>query len=489
MSLPAAWALAEEVARGELSARAVAEAALSRTDLLIGADGVGAFLHVDADQARRQADQVDQRRARGEPLPLAGVPVALKDNLADRGQPLGCASLALRGLRAERTATAVARLQQAGAVIIGRTNMDELAMGSSTETSAYHTTLNPWDPDRVPGGSSGGAAAAVAAGAVPLALGSDTGGSIRQPAALCGVVGLRPTWGRVSRHGLVGLAGSMDAVGPLAHTVRDAALCLAVIAGADPLDPDAADAPVPDYVAALRQDLAGRSVGLLLDGMGRGVEPAVKARVNAGLAALEARGVKLRPVSAPAVQHAVAAYQLLAAAEAAALWLGEVPDPCPEAMAALRRAGVAALGDEARRRLLLGSFLRGEARGRALLDRARAARARVAAELATLLEQVDALATPTSPTVAFRFGERSEDPVAMVLADRLTTPAALAGLPALSVPVGMAELGMGDRMPSGLQLVGRPFEEGLLLAMGAAVEAELGVLPPPPPLRLGSDAW
>lgn len=483
MSLPGAGALADAVARGEMTAVDVVEAALSRTDMLIGAEGVGAFLHVDAMAARQAAAVVDRRLADGETLPLAGVPVALKDNLAHAGQPLGCASLILRGHVATRTATAVARLEAAGAIVLGRTNMDELAMGSSTENSAYHTTLNPWDPDRVPGGSSGGSAAAVAMGAVPVALGSDTGGSIRQPAAFCGVVGLRPTWGRVSRHGLFGLADTLDTVGPVARNVRDVARVLQVVAGPDPLEPTASDRPVDDWLAACGASVEGLSVGILMEGLGKGVHPAVRQQVNLGLAALEAAGARLRPVSAPSLQHAAATYQLLAATEAVEhLEALQGNGVAPGADA--RRSRTDLLGAEAKRRILLGTVLRTEAKVADLLARAQAMRRRITAELLALLEDVDVLACPTAPTVAFRFNERTEDPVDMYLADRLTTPPALAGLPAISVPVGMADLGLGDHMPAGLQLVGRPWGEATVLSLAAVVEAELGEMPMPPRPRL-----
>lgn len=490
MSLPAAWALAEAVQRRELSAAEAVEAALARTDTLIGDDGLGAFLHIDATAARTAAAAVDARLAAGEILPLAGVPMALKDNLAHQGQPLGCASLALRGHRATFTATAVSRLERAGAIVIGRTNMDELAMGSSTERSAYHTTLNPWDPDRVPGGSSGGSAAAVAVGAVPLALGSDTGGSVRQPAAFCGCVGLRPTWGRVSRSGLVAFASTMDTVGPMGRTVRDVALSLGVIAGRDPADATSAERPVEDYAAACGSSVEGRTVGLLLEGMGKGVEPAIRARVNAGLAALEARGVRLRPISVPEVVHAARAYLLLVSAEARSnlARLDGVGFGAREQAAdfaeMVGRTRAENLGPEVQRRILLGSWLTGTDEGAALLARAQAARLRLAAALRRALEGCDALAMPTAPTVAFRFLERTEDPLSMMLADQLTTPASLAGLPAISVPVGMADLGLGDQMPAGLQLVGRPWQESTLLALAGAVEAELGSMPLPPPMPM-----
>ncbi|NOY25121.1 MAG: Asp-tRNA(Asn)/Glu-tRNA(Gln) amidotransferase subunit GatA, partial [Oligoflexia bacterium] len=467
-----ALSLAKAVQQGDLSPVDVAEAALAHTDALIGADGIGAYLHVDGTAVRQAATRVQTRLAAGERLPLAGVPVAIKDNIAHQHQPLGCASLALRGHRATYSATAVTRLEQAGAIIIGRTNMDEHAMGSSTERSAYHTTLNPWDADRVPGGSSGGSAAAVAVGAVPIALGSDTGGSVRQPAAFCGVVGLRPTWGRVSRSGLVAFASSMDTIGPITRNVRDSALVLGIMAGADDADATTRRDQVPDYLAALDRDLDGITIGVLLEGMGRGVEPAVQTRVSAGLAALEARGARLRPVSLPDLEHAVTTYQLLGAAEAAsnlARYNGTafgVRVPADTYQEMVRRTRTQTLGPEVKLRILLGTFLLSADQARGLLERARAMRARLAQQLRHLLIKCDALATPTTPTVAFRFGERTDDPVAMYLADSLTTPATLAGLPALSVPVGMASLGLGDHMPAGLQLIGRPWEEGVLLALG-----------------------
>ncbi len=455
-ALPAAWALAESVRRGELSPAEVVEAALARTDLLVGHEGVGAFLSVDAEGARRAAARVSARLAAGETLPLAGVPFAVKDNIAVAGQPLRCASLARSAEPVVRSAIAVERLERAGAIPLGHTNMDELAMGSSTEHSAFFSCLNPWDPDRVPGGSSGGSAAAVALGAVPLALGSDTGGSLRQPAAFCGVLAWLPTPGRVPREGLVPFAPSMDSVGPMARCVRD--LRLAVAALSDP-----GPAPDPDRTWALE----GRTIGVLIDRLGRGLQPAVRARVNEGLAALEARGLRLRPVSASAIDRAVRAYQDLCAVEL----VGHLQPS-------------EAHGPEVRRRLALGASLLGDSAGALRIAQAQALREELGAQLRALLVDCDALALPVACTVAFRFGERLDDPAEMARSDALVVPASLAGLPALAVPVGMAELGMGDRMPTALQLIGRPWQDELLLELAAVVEQAIPPLLPPHP-RLG----
>lgn len=454
MSLPAAWALAASVRRGELSPSEVVEAALARTDLLVGHEGVGAFLSVDAEGARRAAARVSARLAAGEDLPLAGVPFAVKDNIAVAGQPLRCASLSRGEELAEHSAIAVQRLEQAGAIPLGRTNMDELAMGSSTERSAFFSCLNPWDPDRVPGGSSGGSAAAVALGAVPLALGSDTGGSLRQPAAFCGVAAWLPTAGRVARDGLVPLAPSMDTIGPMARCVRDLGLAMAALS--EP-GPDLGPAPA----------LQGCTIGVLIDCFGRGVQPAVRSRINEGLAALEARGIRLRPVSAAAMDRALRAYQDLCAFELV-----------------MHLQPVDAHGPEVRRRLALGMSLSTGSAGADRLALARAVRADLTSQLHALLQSCDALALPVAETVAFRVGERLDDPAEMTRSDALVVPASLAGLPAIVVPVGLADLGMGDRMPTALQLIGRPWQDELLIEMAAVVEEAIPPLLPPHP-RLG----
>lgn len=432
-----------------------------------------AFLHVDLDAVEAQIAAVRRDGA------LAGVPVALKDNLADAGQPLGCASRILEGHRAVYTATAVQRLRDAGAVVVGRTNMDELAMGSSTENSAYGPTRNPRDPSRAPGGSSGGSAAAVAAGVVPVSLGSETGGSVRQPAAFCGVVGFKASYGRVSRRGLVAFASSMDVVAPFAADVRDAALVARVLSGPDPGDATTSDAPVDDYVAACDRGARGLRVGVLAEGEGEGVEPGVAAAVARAAEALREAGATLVPVSIPAVRTALAVYRVLAPAEASSnlarldgVRYGPRED-APDLAGLYTATRSARLGPEVRRRVLLGTFALSAGRADRYYARAQAARARLAADLADSLRDVDVLLSPTSPTVAFPLGSRVADPLAMYMADVFTVPASLAGLPAISVPCGASE-----GLPVGAQLVGRAFDEATVFAAAAALEAALPTVLP-----------
>lgn len=455
MSLPFAWALAEAVRRGETSALEVVEAALARTDPLIGPDGLGAFLSLDARSARSLAAQVDARVRAGESLPLAGVPFAVKDNIAVQGQPLRCASLACPESPSASSAVAVQRLVAAGAIPLGRTNMDELAMGSSTERSAFFPCLNPWDPDRVPGGSSGGSAVAVAVGAVPLALGSDTGGSLRQPAAFCGVTALLPSPGRVPTEGLVPLAPSMDAIGPMARCMRDLGLAFSALASAA-----ADERPLPEHPR----------VGIVLEALGRSLDPALRRALDQGFAALEGAGARLRPVSLPGLRRALGVYQDLCAAELA---LHLKPHPRH--------------GEEVRRRLARGVSLRTPT-GEPGYRKASEERAHLRAELLGLLEQHEVLALPVATGVAFRLGERLDEPEAMAASDGLAVLASLAGLPALVVPLGLADLGLGDKMPAALQLLGRPGGERQLLALGEKLEARFPPMDPPRP-KLWGRSW
>jgi aspartyl-tRNA(Asn)/glutamyl-tRNA(Gln) amidotransferase subunit A len=456
-----ARAIAYTVRAGRMSAEDVVRMALRRA----ASDPHHALVHVDEHAALAQARGVDPRGA------LAGVPIVLKDNLADDGQPLTCASRALFGHTASYTATAVARLRAHGAVVIGRANMDELAMGSSTEFSAYGATSNPRAPGRAPGGSSGGSAAAVAAGIVPLALGSDTGGSVRQPAALCGVVGVKPSYGRISRHGMVAMAGSLDALSPFAACVRDAALVTQLMAGADPADATSLSAPVPDLLSACERGVRGLRIGVLesLDG----VEEGVLSAILRGADALRAAGATLVPVRLPSLSQALPIYAILSAAEVASnlaridgvRFGARAPDVWPvgatDAVMAARTAG---LGVEAQRRVLVGTYVQ-RAQGGTLYARARAAAARLRAQLDVLFTDVDVLYSPTSPTVAFPLGARAADPVAMALSDLLTVPANLAGLPAVSVPCGTSE-----GLPVGAHLMGRFLDEPTVFAAAAVLE-------------------
>ena len=470
--LPAAR-LAEKVAAGELSARAVTRAHLDRVAAVDAA--LRAFLRVDAAGALAQADAVDRARAAGEDLgPLAGVPVALKDNLVTRDLETTCASRILAGWRPVYDGTAVARLRRAGAVILGKLNMDELAMGSSTETSAAGPCKNPWDLTRVPGGSSGGSAAAVAAGLAAAALGSDTGGSIRQPAAFTGLVGLRPTYGRVSRHGLVAFASSLDVVGPLARTVEDAALLLEVIAGADPLDATSIPAPVPRYRDACRAGVAGLTIGLPDEYFVAGLAAEVAAAVRAAVAVLADLGACVVPVSLPHTAHAVACYHLIATAEASSnlarfdgvrygLRVERPGDSLLEMQCATRGQG---FGAEVKRRILLGTYVLRAGHYDAYYRQAQAVRALIRRDFEAAFAAVDLIAAPVTPTAAFRLGEKTADPLAMYLADVFTLAPSLAGLPGAAVPCGFTASGL----PIGLQLLGRPLAEVAVLRAAAAYE-------------------
>jgi aspartyl-tRNA(Asn)/glutamyl-tRNA(Gln) amidotransferase subunit A len=462
-------------AAGEVSAVETARHFLERIRRLDG--DLHAFLAVDEEGALAAAGEIDARRARGEaPRALEGVPVALKDNLHAAGLPTTCASRILEGFVAPRDATVTARLRAAGAVILGKTNLDEFAMGSSTENSAFGPTRNPWDRDRVPGGSSGGSAAAVAAGLVPLALGSDTGGSIRQPASLCGIAGLKPTYGRVSRNGLVAFGSSLDQVGPLARTVRDAAEALHAIAGRDPLDATslAVDPPAP---AISEVSAAGTRIGVVREHLDApGLEPGVKAAVEKALDALRAAGAEVREVSLPHAADGIAAYYLVAPCEASSnlarydgvrYGLRAEGDDLATMIDGTRDRG---FGTEVKRRILLGTFALSAGYSDAYYQRALRVRRLVAQDFARAFKEVDALVGPTSPTTAFPLGSKTADPVAMYLCDVFAVPANLAGVPAVSVPCGRD----GAGLPVGLQVHAPALREDVALRVAAAVEAAAG---------------
>jgi len=432
-----------------------------------------AFNLVTADEARAAAEAVDAAVAAGrDPGPLAGVPVALKDNLCTRGIPTTCSSRILEGWRPPYTATVVERVVAAGGVCIGKTNLDEFAMGSSTENSAFGPSRNPHDPGRVPGGSSGGSAVAVAAGFAPLALGSDTGGSIRQPAALCGIVGVKPTYGLVSRYGLVAFASSLDQIGPMATTVDDAALLLDVIAGPDPMDSTSIpDRPRP-VLDQLDRGVDGLRVGVIEE-MRDGCAPDVLARLDAAAAALEAAGAKVQTVSIPAVRFGLTAYYLIAPAEASsnlARYDGvryglRVDAPDTAAMNAATRA--AGFGAEVKRRIMLGTYALSAGYYDAYYGKAQRVRALIAKGFEEAYRDVDLLLSPTSPTTAFAFGAKTTDPYAMYLSDVCTIPTNLAGHPAVSVPFGSGD----DGMPVGVQLLAPALEEATMLRAARVLEA------------------
>ena len=466
---------ADRIARGEARAADVAEAALERIARLD--PELGAFLTVTAEDARRAAAAVDRSRSERASLgKLAGVPIAVKDALCMKGAPTTCASRVLEGYIPPYEATVVTRLRAAGAVLVGKTNMDEFAMGSSTEHSAYFPCKNPWDRTKTPGGSSGGSATAVAARLSLAALGSDTGGSIRQPASSTGTVGIKPTFGRVSRYGLVAFASSLDQVGAFATDVRGAARVLSVIAGADPRDATSVDRVVPDFEAACGQDVRGLRIGVLEEAFGDGLDADVRAAFEASIEALRALGCSVARVSLPSLRHAVATYYVLATAEASSnlarfdgVRYGRRVMPRPDAslaemIGATRDAG---FGAEVKRRILLGTFVLSADAFEAYYVKAQKVRRLVRDELLGLLGNVDAVLSPTAPTPAFALGAHAQDPLAMYLSDVYTVPASLAGFPAMSVPCGLSTTGL----PIGLQIVTRPFDEETALRLGAAYEA------------------
>jgi len=467
----------------QLSAREVVAAHLARIAALDAR--LGTFLHIDEAGALRRADEIDAELARGsDPGPLAGVPIALKDILVTRDVPTTAGSRILAGWIPPYDATVVERLRAAGAVLIGKLNMDEFAMGSSTENSAFFPCRNPWDLERVPGGSSGGSAAAVAAGLCAASLGTDTGGSIRQPASLCGVVGLKPTYGRVSRWGVIAFASSLDQVGPLARSVADAALLFEVIAGFDPRDSTSIDQPAPRLSGALTAGARGLTIGRPREYDLPGVDPEVKRAVDAALALLADHGARIRDISLPNSAHALPTYYLVAPAEASSnlarydgVRFGRRPEGASTSLLEMyRRTRGAGFGPEVKRRIMLGTFALRSGYYDAYYRKAQQVRALIAEDYRRAFAEVDLVASPTSPTPAFRLGEKADDPMAMYLADVFTLSCNLAGLPGISVPCGLTAGGL----PIGLQLVGRPLDEATLIRAAAAHERAAGPAPHPP---------
>jgi aspartyl-tRNA(Asn)/glutamyl-tRNA(Gln) amidotransferase subunit A len=460
------------VRRRAWSAGEVCRAALDRLDAV--EPSLHAFNTVTREQALARAAVIDSDLDRWRDRPLVGVPIALKDNLCTRGVRTTASSRMLETYLPPYDATAVSKLEAAGAIVLGKTNCDEFAMGSSNENSAFGPVHNPWALDRTPGGSSGGSAAAVAAGITPLAFGSDTGGSIRQPAAMCGVVGLKPTYGRVSRYGLIAFGSSLDQIGPLTRTVHDAALTLGVIAGADEADATSVPEVVPDYASALTGDIRGARVGVPARLLEEGVDPEVSRALRASLDALAARGATLVDMDLPHAKYATAVYYLVATAEASsnlARYDGvrfgyRAPDPDLRAMYARTRA--CAFGPEVKRRIMLGTYVLSAGYYEAYYLKAQQVRTLILRDYEHAFARVDVVAMPTSPTPAFTIGERVADPLQMYLADVFTVSANLAGLPAISVPCGFTH----DRLPIGLQLTGRRFDESTLLKIADAYERD-----------------
>jgi aspartyl-tRNA(Asn)/glutamyl-tRNA(Gln) amidotransferase subunit A len=466
--------LAAAIAAGEVSAAEVTQAHLDRIGAVDGE--VKAFLHVAADDALAQAREVDRKRAAGEPLgALAGVPVAVKDLFATAGMPTTCGSKILEGWVPPYESTITQRLRKAGAVLIGKTNMDEFAMGSSTENSGFWTSRNPWDLSKVPGGSSGGSAAAVAAHEAPLALGTDTGGSIRQPAAVCGVVGTKPTYGGNSRYGVVAFASSLDTPGPFGRTVLDAALLHEVMSGHDPCDSTSIDAPVPPVVEAARHgDVAGLRIGIVSEFSGDGYQPGVMTRFTEAVEVLEALGAKVTEISCPHFKYALPAYYLIAPSEVSSnlarfdgmrYGLRVGGGSAEEVMAASREAG---FGAEVKRRIMLGTYALSSGYYDAYYGKAQQVRTLIIRDFDNAFSQVDVLISPPTPTTAFNIGERADDPIAMYLADLCTIPSNLAGNAAISVPIGLAP---EDGLPVGLQVMAPPLADERLYRVAAAVEA------------------
>lgn len=469
-----ASAIAAAIANKQITAREVIDAHLARIDER--ETDIHAFNKVMADEARAQADAVDADIAAGRPVgQLAGVPIALKDNMCTRGVETTCSSKILEGWKPPYDATVVTKLREAGAIVIGKTNLDEFAMGSSTENSAFGATRNPLDTSRVPGGSSGGSAAAVAAGFAPVSLGSDTGGSIRQPAAMCGVVGVKPTYGRVSRYGLVAYASSLDQIGPFATTVADAALITEAISGHDVHDSTSIPTDVPSYVEAASQGVKGMRIGRVTD-LPEGAEPEVKARLDAAFAALEAAGATIVDVQLPSLSYALTAYYLIAPAEASSnlarfdgVRFGlRVNAPDTNAMYGATRA--AGFGDEVQRRIMLGTYALSAGYYDAYYGKALKVRRLIAEDFNRAYEQVDVILTPTSPVVAFKFGEKVDDPMSMYLCDIYTIPTNLAGHPGMSVPFGTGAHGL----PVGIQVLAPALGEVPMFRVGGALEAAAG---------------
>jgi aspartyl-tRNA(Asn)/glutamyl-tRNA(Gln) amidotransferase subunit A len=447
-------------------------------------DRLAAFRTVAADRALNDAAHIDRVRPR---LPLSGVPIAIKDNMCTRGLPTTASSRILEGYVPPYDATVITRLRRSGAIVIGKTNCDEFAMGSSTENSAFGPSRNPWDTERIPGGSSGGSAVAVAAGFAPIALGSDTGGSIRQPAAMCGIFGLKPTYGRVSRYGLLAFASSLDQIGPMSRTVYDAALVLNAIAGTDPADSTTAPEPVPDFTHALTGDVRGLRIGVPWAILDEGVDTDVRQAFDVSLGVLRDRGATIIDVDLPHARFAIPTYYLVATAEASsnlARYDGvrygyRAPGRTADLKGMYNSTRDQGFGNEVKRRIILGTYVLSAGYYDAYYLKAQQVRTLIRGDYERAFERVDVVAMPTSPTPAFKLGERLEDPLQMYLNDVFTVSANLAGLPAISVPCGFAPC----HLPIGLQLTGRMFDEATLLRVADAYERDTEWAERVPPLN------
>ncbi|MEO7295718.1 MAG: Asp-tRNA(Asn)/Glu-tRNA(Gln) amidotransferase subunit GatA [Candidatus Limnocylindria bacterium] len=475
----------------ETSARELTDACLVRIER--DAERLNTFLATDADAARRAADEADAARARGDDRPLLGIPYALKDIFVTRalddegrdlpgGLPTTAGSFILEGYRSPYASSAQEHLEAAGAILLGKTNCDEFAMGSSNENSAYGPVHNPWNEDRVPGGSSGGSSAAVAGGQAFFALGTDTGGSIRQPASLTGTVGMKPTYGRVSRYGMVAFASSLDQCGPFARSVRDVAVVLHALAGHDPRDSTSVDMPVPDYVAALSGDVKGLRLGVPREYFVAGMEPGVEAAVRSAIGLMEGLGAEIVEVSLPSTDHGLATYYIITPAEASAnlarydgvrYGVSAGDDDLMENYLRTRGSG---FGPEVKRRIILGTYALSAGYYDAYYVKAQQVRTLIKAEFDSVLANVDALLAPTSPSVAFKIGAKTDDPLLMYLNDACTLPVNIAGLPGISVPCGLS-----DGLPVGFQVIGRAFDEPTVLRVADAYQRAAGFADLRPP--------
>jgi aspartyl-tRNA(Asn)/glutamyl-tRNA(Gln) amidotransferase subunit A len=476
-----ACALLAEMNAGKITSEEIVGSLLDRAQR---EKRLNVFLHLDPDRVMARARDIDSRRQAGEPLgALAGVPVAIKDVICVEGEPTTCGSRMLENFKPPYDATVITKLKKAGAVLFGKTNMDEFAMGSSTENSAFGPTLNPWDETRVPGGSSGGSAAAVAASLAPLALGTDTGGSIRQPAAVTGVLGLKPTYGRVSRYGLIAFASSLDQIGPFAHDLADIALLLGVIAGPDPRDSTSVDEPIPDYARTLDTPPESLRVGVVPEFFGEGLDSEVASAIKEAIRVYEKAGATIKEVSLPHSKYGTAAYYIVASAECSSnlsrydgttyghrssdfspKYPGEDDlAPLVRMMMASRAEG---FGAEVKRRIMLGTFTLSAGYADQYYNKALQVRRKIRGDFDAAFQQVDVLLGPTSPTPAFKIGERTADPLSMYLSDIYTITANLAGIPGLSVPCGLTNA----NLPIGLQLLAAPFAEEKLLRSARVFE-------------------
>lgn len=458
--------------KGEISSVELTQTFIDRTRKL--EPQIGSFLSVDEAYTLNQAQSSDQRRTSGKTLgPLDGIPVSIKDNIAEANQPMTCASKILKGFISPYDATVIQKLKASGAVTWGRTNLDEFAMGSSTETSAFQVTNNPWDIECTPGGSSGGSASSVAAGETPLSLGSDTGGSIRQPASLCGIVGIKPTYGLVSRYGLTAYASSLDQVGPLARTVTDAALLLQAIAGHDPHDSTSYKLEVPDYLQALKQNRGPWTLGVPQEYFAKGLHPEVRAAIEKAIQFYEAQGYTIEEVSLPNTSLGIATYYIIAPAEASSnlarfdgVRYGPRSEKAENAIDLHFKSREEGFGAEVKRRIILGTYVLSSGYYDAYYIKAQKVRALIRNDFEKAFTTVDAILTPTAPNTAWKKGAKTNDPLSMYLEDVYTLGANLAGIPGISIPCGLSASGL----PIGLQLLGKPFKEDQLLSIAHAFE-------------------